>query len=105
MIDLTGPLTRARLTLLLGGRPFDLARIKGVGVVLSIRHEFKDSVVDMPIEANDLDPSNHERMRTKLATMVRALDNDVFPDRQRRFAEATHQVRDHMRAVAAEFRL
>lgn len=104
MIDLTGPLTRARLTMLLGGRPFDLARVKGVGVVLTIRHESKDTHVEMALEPNDLDPSRHEAMRTKLATMVRALDRDVFPDRDRHVLEASRYVSEHMHAVANAWR-
>jgi hypothetical protein len=92
MIDLTGPLTRARLAVLLGGRPFDLKRIRGVGVVLTIHHEHADVHVESPITAKDLDPVHGERLRSNLEAMVTALDKAAFPDRVTRFLAAVKEV-------------
>lgn len=88
MIDLTGPLVRARLTMLLGGRPFRVERIKGVGVVLTIHHEHADVHVETAIDAKMLDTVNAECLRSNLEAMVTALDKAAYPDRVVRFMAA-----------------
>lgn len=91
MIDLLGPLVRARIAMLLGGRPFDIARIPGVGVVLSIHHEHADVHVDTALVPNMLELDRTEALRENLATMVKALDKAAYPDRVTRFIAATRE--------------
>lgn len=91
MIDLTGPLVRARLTMLLGGRPFDVEVVPGVGTILTIHHEHADVHAETAITATSVDPVNAERLRADLEAMVTALDKAAYPDRVARFSAAVRE--------------
>lgn len=99
MIDLTGPLVRARLTMLLGGRPFRVERTKERGVVLIVDHEHGDLHAEMPLTPNLLELDRTEALRRDLEEVVHALDRVAFPHRQTRMLEATREyhrlVREH----------
>lgn len=100
MIDLTGPLVRARLTILLGGRPFDVEVVPGVGTILTIHHEHADVHAETAITATTVDPVNAERLRMSLEAMVTALDKAAYPDRVARFSAAVH---DYHRLAREQF--